>query len=217
MHYGCTCGHEMAWDVTDNLPNKAYFLPDEDVSHALDALWAGVAEFIEARERGELEQYLTYNAGVFRDLSVRDLLHQLFVSPTLEFGRRMYECEHCGRIMLEAVPDKEEWVYYYPESTKRGILKHDGARDGTDGELAATSASAGRQRAQWEYRNEWVAVGKPGEDVLNKFGDEGWEVIDMTPTFSDVSRESAEPTVPLRPFMGMVHSGYSVALKRRRL
>ena len=133
----------MAWDVTDNLPNKAYFLPDEDVSHALDALWAGVAEFIEARERGEQEQYLTYNAGVFRDLSVRDLLHQLFLSPTVEFGRRMYECEHCGRIMLQAVPDKDDWVYYYPESTKRGILSHEAARDATDGELAATSESWG--------------------------------------------------------------------------
>jgi hypothetical protein len=217
MHYGCTCGDEMAWDVTDNLPNKAYFLPDEDVGHALDALWAGVAEFIEARERGEQEQYLTYNAGVFRNLSVRDLLHQLFLSPTVEFGRRMYECEHCGRIMLQAVPDKDDWVYYYPESTKRGILSHEAAREGTDGELAATSESWGSHRQRWEYKNEWIPVGQRGADVLNSFGDEGWEVIDMTPTFSDVSREPADPSAVLRPFMGMVHSGYSVALKRRRL
>jgi hypothetical protein len=207
----------MAWDVTDNLPNKAYFLPDEDVTRALDAVLAEVAEFIEARERGEQDQYLDYMAEMFRNRSALDILHQLFISPTFTFGRRMYECEHCGRIMLQAVHDKEDWVYYYPESTKRGILSHDAARDATDGELAATSATWGSHRQRWEYKNEWVPVGQRGADVLNNFGNEGWEVIDMTPTFSDVSRESAEPTALLRPFMGMVHSGYSVALKRRRL
>lgn len=44
-HMRCICGFRIV-DITDNLPYKAWFLPDEDVDHALDDLLKRVAEFI---------------------------------------------------------------------------------------------------------------------------------------------------------------------------
>jgi hypothetical protein len=122
----CICGHVISGS-TDNLSDKAYFLPDEDANHALDNVISQIAEFIEARERGEQEQYLQEHYFFPRDTTVCGILYDDFVHPTFDFGRGMHECETCGHIWMQAVPDKNEWVSYLPESGRRGILRHQGA------------------------------------------------------------------------------------------
>jgi hypothetical protein len=124
--FGCVCGHSMS-DITDNLPYKASFLPDEDTNHALDNVMEEVASLIHARERGEQAEYLTEQALFLPNPTLRDILYHAFSHPTFEFGRTMYECERCGRIWMQAVPEKNEWVSYLPESARRGILRHQGA------------------------------------------------------------------------------------------
>lgn len=85
-------------------------------------------EFIEARERGEQEQYLKEQGAIFlHEQALHDMLFNLFTHPTLHLGRDMYECEACGRIWLQARPDKNDLVSYQPESTRKGILSHEGA------------------------------------------------------------------------------------------
>lgn len=126
-HLHCTCGYSIS-DITDNLPWKASFLPDEDTGHALDDVMTRVAQFIEARERGQEDEYLREQLGyVLPEHSLRDLLYNVFIHPTFEFGRTMYECDNCGRIWMQAVPDKNQWVSYMAESTARGVLRHEGA------------------------------------------------------------------------------------------
>jgi hypothetical protein len=139
-NFYCVCGFNMK-DSTDNLPYKAYFLPDEDVNRALDDLLRRAAEFIEARERGEQEQYLKEHALFPREPTLQDVLANLLLHPTFEFGRTMYACEECGRIWVQARPHKNEWVSYSPETArgwrmwpwwrpKRGILSHEGMGSG---------------------------------------------------------------------------------------
>jgi hypothetical protein len=123
--FRCGCGNTIT-DITDFLPYKAYFLPDQDIDDALAKTMEEVAEFIEARERGEQEQYLK-EQGLFPHTStVKDILYHSFSHPTFEFGRSMYECEECGRIWMRARPDKNMLVSYLPESDSRGILRHEG-------------------------------------------------------------------------------------------
>jgi hypothetical protein len=131
-NFYCVCGFNMK-DSTDNLPYTAYFLPDEDVGHALTGLLLRVAAFIEARERGQQGSYVREALGIsLAQHTLRDVLHNLFLHPTFEFGREMFECEECGRIWLRARPHKNEWVSYDPEGPRptRDILSHEGVAPG---------------------------------------------------------------------------------------
>jgi hypothetical protein len=82
--FRCTCGNVIT-DVTDNLPNKAYFLPDQDIDDALDNTTEEVAQFIEARERGEQERYLKEHGQIPRVSTLKDVLRHLFSHPHLQF------------------------------------------------------------------------------------------------------------------------------------
>src|SRR5258707_15852027 len=85
-NFYCVCGFNMK-DSTDNLPYKAYFLPDEDVGHALTGLLLRAAAFIEARERGQQGGYVREASGTaLPQHTLRDGLHNLFLHPTFQFG-----------------------------------------------------------------------------------------------------------------------------------
>jgi hypothetical protein len=127
-NFGCTCGHNLK-DSTDFLPYKAYFLPDEDTDTSLNPVANLLAEFVEAREQGKQDKFLAQHSPWLQRHrgSLRNLIRNLFSHPTFSAGRTMYECEQCGRLWLQARLDKNEWLSYLPESTKRGILRHEGA------------------------------------------------------------------------------------------
>jgi hypothetical protein len=133
---GCTCGHVIS-DNTDNLPYKAYFLPDEEVYSTLDIFGGEVAEFLEARERGKQIQWLQEHGGLPRDLTLKRILSRSFLHPIFGAGRMMYECERCGRVWLEASPNENHYLSYVPESARKGVLTHAGAAGPT-----ATEGSA---------------------------------------------------------------------------
>ena len=124
--FRCTCGNVIT-DITDDLPYKAYFLPDQDIDDALDNTMKEVAQFIEARECGEQDRYLREHGQISHVSTLKDVLRHLFSHPTFNFGRTLYECEECGRIWMQAGPDKNMLVPYLPESASRGILRHEGA------------------------------------------------------------------------------------------
>lgn len=100
----CTCGHTIT-DITDYLPYKAYYTPDEDMEQALHDAEEKYRATVEARERGEV---------------------RVFIHPVFTVARVMYECEACGRLWLQTERHTNEFVPYQPESAKRGILSHKG-------------------------------------------------------------------------------------------
>src|SRR5258708_2749647 len=124
--FECECGNVIP-DTTDNLPYKAYFLPDEDTDHALDDIKESVARLVEAWVRGDQAQYQRWRLWTQGDPTSREVLYNHIGHPTHAFGRRMYECDQCGRIWMAAVPGENKLVSYLPESTRRGILRHQGA------------------------------------------------------------------------------------------
>jgi hypothetical protein len=108
----CICGHIIYDDAVpaDILPYKAYFLPDEDEHPALDLLAKEVAAFIDARERGEQEQYVQELEPLPDKSSLKDILVHAFWYPVFElgYGRAMYECEECGRLWMHTSPHRAE-------------------------------------------------------------------------------------------------------------
>jgi hypothetical protein len=133
----CICGHiiyDFFREPMVSLPYKAYFLPDEDLNPALNTLMSELAAFIEARERGEQEQYVQeWGLALQHSATLKDILVRMCSYPNpafeLDHGRAMYECEACGRLWMHTSPHRAEWVSYMPESSERGILTHDGTSE----------------------------------------------------------------------------------------
>jgi len=130
-HIRCVCGHRIS-DITDFLPYKAYFLPDQDIEEAMEKSIEEAAQFADEWERGEhagwlreqLEPYLKeHGLGA----TIKFIAQHTFNHPTFKFGRPMYECEECGRLWLQKEPVTSMGKYDMPESPARGILRHEGA------------------------------------------------------------------------------------------
>ncbi|MGH2515431.1 MAG: hypothetical protein ACRDHP_07230 [Ktedonobacterales bacterium] len=127
-HFRCTCGHRIN-DQTDFLPYKAHFLPDEDTEAPLENGVNIVVGYIEARERGEEEQFLNEHKHWLKSRDLREIVNSLLQPPAFYYGRNMYECEECGRIWMEAKAHANRFESYLPESDARGVLRSDGVRD----------------------------------------------------------------------------------------
>lgn len=129
MKLECVCGN-MIRDQTDNIPYKARFIADED--HIL--FWEGLVDtvlaLIKARDEGKLAEFVDtfWAPGVARrtDLSKLDFL---VLRVVVRFGRLqnvMYECERCGRLWIEELPDESGavgFLSYLPETPARGALR----------------------------------------------------------------------------------------------
>ncbi len=124
-HFNCVCGYVIV-DITDYLPDKAYLLPDEDTETSLDSVVNLLAEFVEAREQGKQDDFLARHEPWLESNDLRKLIRNIFSHPTFSVGRIMYECEHCGRIWIQARPHVNEYVPYQSDVPVRGILRHEG-------------------------------------------------------------------------------------------
>jgi hypothetical protein len=99
----CPCGAPVL-DKSDNLPHKAYYIPDQ--------AWEGVIEKLEKA----IEAVAMGNHGTEEG---KDLVHQALC----EGSRHMYQCRRCGRIF---VADSKGQLHAYTASaqdTEREILR----------------------------------------------------------------------------------------------
>jgi hypothetical protein len=121
----CSCGHIIR-DQSDRLPYKAMFIPDEDDEACFDGLANQVVEFIQARERGQQDAFISkYFGEEFpRDEDEFAIVGYL-VSYPVAFGRHIYECENCGRVWIQKHAELDHNLYasYLPEGDIRGVLK----------------------------------------------------------------------------------------------
>jgi ssDNA-binding Zn-finger/Zn-ribbon topoisomerase 1 len=113
----CICGHIIV-DQTDNLPYKAYFLPDEDEETCFVTTVNQIKEFIRARERGQAREMFEVLLGPNDDeLNAIDV----FVFSQVIPMRTSYECEKCGRLWIEFKEGK--YTSYFPENEAKGVLR----------------------------------------------------------------------------------------------
>ncbi len=145
MKLGCPCGHTIS-DITDEIPYKAHLVPDEDTYAPDEAFAEEIARLVEARGRGpDDERTFLIDYGVkygmdrahaeawvdrLQDRStLAKVISYLVPSFIGYYDREMFECEACGRLLVEVWregstdPSDMYFVTYQPEADRRGVLR----------------------------------------------------------------------------------------------
>ncbi len=122
----CLCDHIIV-DQSDNLPYKAYFVPDEDIDNDVDLFVAQLTALLTAHERGEPK---TSSHGQPEndyplDEDTQDALYAAIGGMIYRSGRLVYECENCGRVWVQKHEeyDKNVFACYVPEGKERGVFR----------------------------------------------------------------------------------------------
>lgn len=135
----CVCGHVIR-DQTDDLPYKAWILVDEDTQRPIALLATAIVGLLEARRQGPdaerdylIRFHVTYGNDeeegaarwVDRYTDRSDLvpvLYEVIFAFWKRYDRKIYECEHCGRIYLPDPTRRNHYLPYLPEEGQRGVL-----------------------------------------------------------------------------------------------
>lgn len=120
--FQCLCGHIIR-DQQNNLPYKAKVIANQDDDLLYDYTFSFITNLVEAREQGNLEEFLREHFGPMypTDLPLGAIIADAY--PYLTKSRRLYECEQCGRLWLQAQLNQDRLVSYVPESKERGVLR----------------------------------------------------------------------------------------------
>lgn len=126
------CGH-LILDVADDLPYKAFVVPDAGDLARREALSIALAELVAARDAGTRNRWFRKHfphdppAGATDD----DLVFHLLANADGRVRRLMYECAECGALHLQERHGGLRFACYAPtDGAAPGILSPDGRRDG---------------------------------------------------------------------------------------
>ena len=119
MKIRCECGH-ITVDQSDNLPYKAHLIPDTQMEHIFGGA-AELSDFIEAIGKGKRSEWIEKKFGEDypKELSNSAILSDLIMSKLKT--RNMYQCERCGRLLLEN-PDGKFQSFYPEEGGSKGVF-----------------------------------------------------------------------------------------------
>jgi hypothetical protein len=107
MKISCPCGATIR-DQTDNLPHKAYVIPDQEWFPAIDAIEKVIDDVI-ARREDATSAYM----------AIRRI--------TSEAARHVYQCRACGRLFVDDRQHKPHTFMPASADTPKEILR---SRDG---------------------------------------------------------------------------------------
>lgn len=108
MKIRCHCGQAIV-DQTDDVPNKAHFIPDQEWLRVLDALDSDVIDRV---GNGTLRREAAY------------MKSRLIMGKATRF---VWQCQHCGRLYVD---DRNGNLHCYvpaTEETDKEILRSRGA------------------------------------------------------------------------------------------
>jgi len=103
----CNCGHVIV-DQTDDLPYKAEVIPDQNYAAIFDAVTDSVCK----------EDTVSEQADAFTGVWIAN-------------SKRMYQCEACGRILVQ-IGKSDQYAFFMPEDEEgKHIIGRIAANDGT--------------------------------------------------------------------------------------
>lgn len=124
MKIQCKCGHIIV-DQTDFLPYKGHILPDAELE-SFESVPAEIVDFMEAIRSDRRSEWIK---NKFSDSYPTDLDDEAIIFDIIQSGlitRHVFECEACGRILIEDNRNKDKTIGYqsfYPEEKDRkGLL-----------------------------------------------------------------------------------------------
>lgn len=121
---GCACGHTIR-DQEDNLPYKGMIMRDQQLDTVFDAVVQDLVGFItakvEQRDPEWLAQYFRepYPQHATDHEIVHDVIASHFFGP---YNLVMYQCEQCGRMLIEDHQQANHFRSFVPEGTWEGTL-----------------------------------------------------------------------------------------------
>lgn len=116
---GCPCGHTIS-DTTDNLPDKGDILPDTHQEQFFCGVADELAGYIEAVREGRTEAWLKKTGYLRLGLGDSDIVHDWMAGRFLNLKRTIYECEACGRILIETGEKKGDALLFQSYSPDNG-------------------------------------------------------------------------------------------------
>jgi hypothetical protein len=112
----CDCGHVIV-DQTDFLPYKASLLADEDSEAFWTELSRGLAELLVAVREGRREEWQRAHLSgpPLLELTDEELISDFMASLGLRYMRTSYQCEGCGRLLVEDPRRDNGYLAFVPE------------------------------------------------------------------------------------------------------
>lgn len=116
----CTCGHVIV-DQSDALSFKAALLADEDAERFWGGISRGLAELLAAMREGRRDEWLSANflPDYPRDVPDEGLFSDFLGRYEIGMMRTVYQCERCGRLLVESHGRTEQFESFVPEGTPR--------------------------------------------------------------------------------------------------
>lgn len=122
MRFRCECGH-VIYDQTDNLPYKAFLLPDGSWDRFNAPIHKAMLEYARAISSGTRDEWIAryFGPSYPRDLDDESVLAD-FLERHIGRLRTIYQCDKCGALFFAKGRD-EPFVMFRPaEDDWRDIL-----------------------------------------------------------------------------------------------
>jgi hypothetical protein len=118
---GCTCGNVII-DQTDDLPNKGRILKDQDKEKVFGEIASALAAYFAAFESGNLDEWLQQYPWA-REKNHEFVIFGMVAEWCRGFAVDIYECEACGRLLVQEKHLSQQFVSYSPDaSDERRLL-----------------------------------------------------------------------------------------------
>jgi hypothetical protein len=119
----CLCGHIIV-DQTDFLSYKGDIIPDVLEPSMFEKLSTIIDSLTDAIENGQREKWINENFSdpYPMDLQYSSMVHDLFLRYYINETKNIYQCENCGRILIQ-IGKSQQYSFFRPESDNwRNIL-----------------------------------------------------------------------------------------------
>jgi hypothetical protein len=100
----------------DNLPYKADVLPDQFFYDAFDRIEEVIDSLIEASKKDQRKHWIEsqFSSQYPKDLTDTQMIGDIFSSRFSDINRDIYQCENCGRILIQR-GNSNLFVFFKPE------------------------------------------------------------------------------------------------------
>ena len=119
----CKCGHIIV-DQTDFVSYKGDIIPDVVQPSLFEKLSTIIDSLMKAIENGQREKWINENFSdpYPMDLQYSSMVHDLFLGYYIDQTKKIYQCENCGRILIQ-IGQSQQYSIFRPESDSwRNIL-----------------------------------------------------------------------------------------------
>lgn len=111
----CICGHTIV-DQSDGLHYKGHVIPDVVQEPLFEKLYGIIDSLIDAIKNDQREKWVkdNFQGSYPLDLQNSSMVQDLFTRHYIDQTRDIYQCENCGRILIQ-VGTSHDYATFKPE------------------------------------------------------------------------------------------------------